>query len=875
MAPFKQFFLGSSAPPTPRLTSCQKCLRTSDIARVGATPCHLTFFEMLGNFSFGDYFKEGAIELAWGLLTDTAHGFGLPADRLWITVFEEDHETADLWQKIAGVPSSRILLRGPSDNFWQMGDTGPCGPCTEVLYDFRDPPGESPPDEDRDEAVEIWNLVLMQFNRQADGSLERLPRKNVDTGAGLERLAWVLQGKNSVFETDLLDPLYRTFHDFLSEQMKDEALSQPERIVRRARIAADHLRSASFALAANWDSDLLQSFLQNPDLAYKAFVSGIRPGNTGRNYVIRQLIRRGVLALTVPQAASISPEEKNAPPRQFAAAFSLLKQIFGTTYAELLVQFAKPTSEGLSRSTTSADRFFDIGVLIYDEASAFSSVLRVALRRFEQIAAQLPDRVFPGGVAFELHDTYGFPVDLTRELAAEYGLTLDEESFRREMEQQRERARVARAREAGGWSELGEPLAPEFTGYDHLSDTAQITFLRWRNSEVQIGLDRTPFYAEAGGQIGDTGYIRVTNASTETIIRVEDTQREIGTILHIGRIVSPPGPHDTPRLIPISATVTTEVDAERRAAIQRAHTATHLLHRALRDILAETATQAGSLVAPDYLRFDFHHSEALSENLIESLETRIVRWILQDLPVRASLRPFKEALAEGVTALFGEKYGEIVRVVEIVGVSKELCGGTHLNRTLEVGPFKITSEESIGAGIRRIEALTGLKALEWIQATSRSVSRIARDLNTGIDQLLTRWEGFKQELVEAQKEAERWRARYLAKLVDEWSASEQKVVTAILEAIPPKNLSEAARAFISRHPDRAIALGSAVSGRAAIVLSYGDRFEPHKPADVLVREVAPLIGGGGGGRPRFAQAGGSNIAALPEAIRHIRDALSR
>ncbi|MHA2620823.1 MAG: alanine--tRNA ligase [bacterium JZ-2024 1] len=872
MAPFKKYFLGSATPPAPRLTSCQKCLRTSDIARVGSTPRHLTFFEMLGNFSFGDYFKEGAIELAWGLLTDRNEGFGLPPSRLWVTVFEQDPETADWWQKIAGIRPSRILLRGEDDNFWKMGDTGPCGPCTEILYDFRGPDLETPPNEDRDEAVEIWNLVLMQFNRKADGTLEPLPRQNVDTGAGLERLAWVLQNKPSVFETDLLYPLYRTFYEYLSDKMQEDIPDRQSRITRRARISADHLRAASFAIASNWDSDLLESFFRDPDLAYKALAFGIRPGNTGRNYVVRQLVRRGMLALTTPDDPLVTSASQDSPAHRLASAFSIVKQIFAATYSEILVEFAKP-EEGPSRESSARERpSCHIGDLIEEEASAFSSVIAVVLRRFHHIVAQLPNRIFPGTIAFELHDTYGFPVELTRELSEEYGLTLDEVGFRQEMERQRARARAARAKDTSGWSETGEPTPAEFVGYELLTATAQITYLRWRDAEVQIALDRTPFYAEAGGQVGDAGLICLAEGNTDVVVRVEDTIREIGTVLHIGKVLT--STPDIAKALPVGAVVVAEVDSERRLAIRRAHTATHLLHRALRNLFGETATQAGSLVAPDFLRFDFHYGGPLTNEHLESLERQITLWILEDHPVRAYYRSFQDAMAEGVTALFGEKYGETVRVLEVVGVSKELCGGTHLDRTLQVGPFKVTSEESIGAGIRRIQAVTGFKALDWIQFASRSLTHIARDLNTSKEDLINRWERLKEELKYAQKDADRWRARYLATLVQTWSSSPDRVVTDLLEEIPAQNLSEAASAFVRKNPTRAIAVGSAVAGRAVLVLSYGERFEAPIPADSLIKQSASLIGGGGGGRARFAQAGGTNPSALMDALHLIKSALS-
>jgi alanyl-tRNA synthetase len=865
MAPFKKYFLGAAAPPFPRLTSCQKCLRTSDIEKVGATPRHLTFFEMLGNFSFGDYFKEGAIELAWSLLTDRTEGYGIDPSRLWVTVFQEDEETAALWEKLARISPSRILLRGEEDNFWKMGETGPCGPCTEILYDFRGGGLEEPPDENKNEALEIWNLVLMQFNRKADGSLERLPRQNVDTGAGLERLAWVLQGKSSVFETDLLYPIYQYYYDLFKEHQGERGPAD-ETLVRRARIAADHIRAASFALGVNWEYEgRLEEYLRDPNAANWVRARMIvKPGNTGRDYVLRVLIRRGV-------AAGIASGVRHS---FFYGGFSRVKPIFGKIYPETTVFYETGGAVGSGLDTSTETLKGDIGRIIRQEEENFLTRCIVGQQRFEAMLKEIAgENVFPGEKAFELHDTYGFPIELTRELAAERGLSVDMEGFQREMEGQRERARSARARETGGWMEAGEPSPSDFTGYEVLRDSGRITYLRWKNGEIQVALDRTPFYAEAGGQIGDSGVLRIVRGQDEVVVRVEDTRREVGTVLHRGRIVTL---EDRAKVSPeelVGAEVVAEVDADRRAAIRRSHTATHLLHRALRDLFGEGATQAGSLVAPDYLRFDFHHSGGLSPEDIEAVENRIARWILEDRPVRSYFRSFKEAMAEGVTALFGEKYGETVRVVEIAGVSKELCGGTHLEHTLQVGAFKITGEESIGAGVRRIEAVTGLKALEWMQSAARALGKLALDLNVGIDQIASRWERFKEELSSIQKEAERWKSRYLGALVNDWGASSERVITAILEGIPAQSLSEAASAFVKKHPDRAVAVGSVVADRVSIVLSYGDRFEAPKPADALIKEVAPLIGGGGGGRPRFAQAGGSNPAALPAALSAIKSAL--
>ena len=841
MAPMKAYFLGTDIPPAPRITTCQKCLRTSDIERVGRTPRHLTFFEMLGNFSFGDYFKREAILFAWELMTDRDRGFGLPPERLWVTIFEKDEETGKLWETLIGLSPSRILARGEEDNFWSMAETGPCGPCTELLYDFRET-RDTPPDEEKGEALELWNLVFMQFRRQPDGTLERLPRQNVDTGAGLERLAWVLQRQDSVFGTDLLRPIVQYFVDLFLPRTR-----APEQSLARARLCADHVRAVTFALAGNWDDDQREQYLRDPDAAKRALLAGVKPSNLGRGYVLRLLIRRAL-------AAGVA--EGCEEPFLYPAA-EIVAEKFGAWYPELRVRYREEPSGPLQ----------GLGSIIRQEEENFFRTYRRARERFEQMLKQCDGEVSPGEWAFQLHDTYGFPVEVTRELLAARGKRLDEAGFQRAMEQQRARSRARGPEEE--WEERGTPAATEFLGYETLRAEGRVLFVRRSGKRVQFVLDRTPFYAEAGGQVGDTGFVRVV-ASEEgnegTTVRVLDTQKQMGAILHIAEILQ--GKDLAP-----GDRVHAEVDAERRAGIRRAHTATHLLHRALREVFGEGATQAGSLVDNDYLRFDFHLSRAPTAEELEKVEQRVNQWILEDHPVRFYYRPYREALREGAIALFGEKYGETVRVLEVVGVSKELCGGTHLEHTAQAGVFKILREEGIGRGVRRIEAITGARAVEWMQRSARFLRTLSQHFHMPEEKLQERWRKHLEEVAALQKELQRWKRRHLEGLLRDWLESGHRVVVARLKGLSGKELSEAAALFVERAPERAIALFGERDGKVSLVVAYGEAFAAPLSAREAVQSVAALIGGGGGGRERFAQAGGNLPQGIPQAEQKIREIL--
>ncbi|MFN4182433.1 MAG: alanine--tRNA ligase, partial [bacterium] len=717
MAQFKSAFLGILPPPALRVTTSQRCLRTSDIEKVGSTPRHLTFFRMLGNFSFGDYFKEQAIEYAWELVTEQERygGFGLDVDRLWFTIYEKDEEAGKLWEKI-GAKSSRILPRGEEDNFWKMGNTGPCGPCSEILFDFRGKNIPEKPDEDKNEAVEIWNLVFMQYNLNSDGTLELLPKKNVDTGAGLERLCVVLKEKDilflpkiqgedstpfhiSVFSTGNLRKIYDAFNQKFG--------FSTETLNKNLSVASDHFRAAVYAIA-----------------------DGIVPSNQGRGYVVRLLTRKAVTSLY----------------RSFLASYTLQdeeewQRVMGGLLRDGLDVLAREDELILRRQTHIAE-------VLEGEVEGFMRTLFRGLEQLNMRLSMVSGNILPGSVAFELYDTYGFPLELTQFIVAEKGISVEVGEFQHHMEEQRERARKARRKATEGWEEWGTPGETQFEGYFTLACPAEIRFIRRRGKEIQLGLDRTPFYAEQGGQVGDTGWI----SSEKFRIRIKDTQYSFGTILHIGEIVE-----GEPEL---NSEVVAMVDAQRREAIRRAHTATHLLHRALREVFGETCTQAGSLVAPDFLRFDYHLNRTPKPEEMRTLETTITQWILEKHPVNWKFLPYPEAISLGAVALFGEKYGEVVRMVEIEGISRELCGGTHLDNTIEVGFIKILSEESIGAGIRRISAVTGMEAVNWAQKADGILQVFSRDFSAPLENILERFTQWKEEFARLGKQEQKWKSRF-------------------------------------------------------------------------------------------------------------------
>ncbi len=810
MAQYKPYYLGVKAPPFPRLVTCQPCLRTTDVEKVGTTPRHLTFFEMLGNFSFGSksYFKAQAIFMALEFLTEFLK---MDPNRLWVTVFQgdeevpADEESRDFWRE-AGIPADRILARGKEDNFWKMGETGPCGPCTEIYYRLTEKalPG------DEEKSLEIWNLVFMEYNRRGEGKLERLPERGVDTGMGLERLCAVVNGYTSVFETHLLAPLVQHYLNLFEKK-------DPKERVKVAQICADHLRAVCFTMAEN-----------------------IRPSNVKHGYVVRRLIRRAV---------------------RYGVKMGMSRPFFHTGVNTLV---GKSTDMDMTYLPNFRERSYLIWKAIEAEETAFFRTLEVGTRYFEEKISGLREDTLPGEVAFALYDTYGFPLELTIEMAREQGLKVDEEGYQREMERQRERGRRAHRVASEEWAAAGEPRASQFVGYQRLESPAHIQYIRRKNDEIIVALDVTPFYAEAGGQMGDTGEIK--SLLTDARIEVLDTRHEMGTILHYGRILNGD--------VRVGEEVEAKVDGQRRAAIRRAHTATHLLHSALRNLLGEGATQAGSLVGPDLLRFDVHALHPISQEQLEELEQKVNEWIFQNHPVKAEEKSYEEAMASGAVALFGEKYGSTVRVVEVEGISRELCGGTHLDRTHEVGFFKITGEEGVGAGLRRLEAVTGLEALRWVQHSDRILRALSRHLSTPIISLEKKFLEHQRLLEGLRKQVQRWKARTLVESLDHLEKIGNAVGYKELEDVTPKELADVAGLFIRRNPDKAVVLGCVHEKKAYVVVAIGPNLmKEGVSARTIIHEVRDIIQGEGGGQDHFAQAGGKKVDSLSLAIQNAADSL--
>jgi alanyl-tRNA synthetase len=831
MVQFKPYFLGQQDPPYPRATSAQKAFRTTDIELVGHTDRHMTFFEMLGNFSFGDYFKEDAIAWGWELVTE---GFGIDPDRLWATVFETDDEAAQIWADLVKIPPERIIRRGKKDNFWWMGVAGPCGPCSEIYVDRGPDHGrEGGPDADEDRYLEIWNLVFMQnlCDDQAN-IVGELPNRNVDTGMGLERMAVILQDVGSAFETDLVRPILEaaeglTGHRYGVEDRTDVSL----------RILAEHGRATTFLIA-----------------------DGVLPSNEGRGYVLRRLLRR-----IVWHARRLGMEKEVSAPLAERTI-----ELLGGAYPELIERKALVVQVAAA------------------EEESFDRTLRQGLERFEDEVRKTKDRgetTFPGTAAFLAHDTYGFPVDLTVELAREEGLEVDTATFERLMEEQRARARAAAK---GGPEEQAlvelarEAGRTEFLGYERLDAEARVVGMvadggrvesAGEGSEVELVLDRTPFYAEGGGQVGDAGTIRAAAGA----IQVEDTVWGPGeTIVHRARVSNGE--------VRVGEEVRAIVDRERRAATARSHTGTHVLHWTLRHLLGDHARQAGSLVAPGHLRFDVTHFEGLSRDLVEQIEGEANRRLVDDDPVRAYETTFDFARSQGAIALFGEKYGDIVRVVEVGDYSVELCGGTHTARTGQVAPLLLVSEGSIGSGLRRVEALVGPDAVAWVNVERRLLEEVAEALGAGDpSQAPERARRTVARIKELESELGVLRKGERGQRVVELLAGARDVagVSLVVAEVPGEDaggLRELAlqlREKMHRDGHGAAVLGAATGDRALLVASCTPELVRRGvTAPLLLDAAAKTIGGGAGGKPNLAFAGGANAAALPEALSRIPDRLA-
>jgi alanyl-tRNA synthetase len=835
MQPLIPYFLGIAKPPQPRIATCQKCFRADDIDKVGYTWRHLSFFEMLGNFSFGDYFKREAIRFAWEFLTEVIN---LPKERLWVSVYEQDDEAFEIWHKDIGLPAERIVRLGKKDNWWgPVGDTGPCGPDTEIHYDRGEEFGCGRPDCkpgcDCDRWGELWNLVFQQYDQQKDGTLLPLPKPGIDTGMGLERLAAAVQGKVTVFETDIFFPLVQ----HICEIANYEYGSDPQKDIA-VRIIADHTRAVCFMAA-----------------------EGVVPSNEGRGYVMRRFIRRAMrlgrnFGIEDPFVHQLVPT---------------VVQLMGDPYDEL-VKSQSVISEAIRR-----------------EEERFEQTLEIGMARLEEMIAETKARgetVLRGRDAFTLYDTYGFPLELTKEICAEHGLTVDEEGFNEELELQRQRARE-RMRftspfEAGEFEGLPPtPFVgrmPEPDGV--LACEATVIAIKQKDDEVWVVLDKTPFYPEGGGQIGDTGMImwgegRGTGdeEAAKAVARVLDTQKFGDVIAH--KVVMEKG------FLTEGAIVWAQVDAERRQAIRRAHTATHLLHAALRKILGEHVFQAGSVVEPDRLRFDFTHPKPLTPDELQAIEEEINRNILAAYPVEAFETTLQEAKAMGAMALFGEKYGEIVRVIRIDGVSAELCGGTHLSNTAEIGLLKIISETSVGANIRRIDAYTGERARRWYEERWQWLQQAAEALETSPDRVIAAINELHERIRELERKLQEAEEQRALQQVDELLKQVQevagvKVVTGIVSGVSPAALRRLADELEVRLRSGVIVLGTVDDGKVLLVSKVTkDIVAKGGHAGNLVREVAKLTDGGGGGRPDFAQAGGRNPAKLQDALRKVPELVAQ
>ena len=844
MNQFKDVFTGRETREYRRAASAQKCLRVSgkhnDLETVGRTPRHHTFFEMLGNFSFGDYFKREAIDYAWELMTDR---FGLPVERLWVTVFggsdavEADEEAFALWRDGVGVAPDRILRLGEKDNFWRMGDSGPCGPCSEIHFDLgedlRSVDGESTPATDDRRYIEVWNLVFMQFDQQADGRYVALPAPSIDTGMGLERIAAILQHKRSNYDSDLFAPLLAAAAERAGVRYGEDAAADFS-----LRVIADHARAFCFLTA-----------------------DGIVPANDSRGYVMRRLLRRAIrhgrkLGITEPFLHEVTP---------------LVIEGLAEDYPALLAARAA---------------ILEIGRL---EEQRFAETLSIGLGVLEQSLSNVdvPSGGRPrlaGADLFRLHDTFGFPLDLARDIAEERGIDLDEAGFEEAMAQQRARAQAswksaARDQVTGAYVELSARVESRFAGYEQQAQDGVrvVALLREGHSvetlepgdEGEVVLDSTPFYAESGGQVGDTG--RITGASSR--FAVDDTRRPVGgLIVQRGRVEA--------GALALGDLVHAEIDGRRRDAVRRNHTATHLLHAALREVVGTHVKQAGSLVAPDRLRFDFTHFAGLNRRALADVESLVNRKVLDDLPVETQLMDLDEALQSGAMALFGEKYGDRVRVVRIGEFSLELCGGTHTARSGEIGLVKLTAERGVASGTRRVEAISGEASLERFRREHDLVRRLEEQLSVSGDRVLEEIDRRLEQVRTMQRELERQRLgevreRLLQAAGEAAEVGGVRVLARRVEGLESQEMRELADALRRKLDSGVVVLGRAGEGKASLLVAVTDDLRKRIPAGELVRALGRIIGGGGGGRPDMAEAGGKNPERLDEALAAVASEVGR
>jgi len=816
MVQFKEVFLGLEKRPYVRAVSSQRCVRAggkhNDLENVGYTSRHHTFFEMLGNFSFGDYFKREGIKYAWEFLTQELK---LPPERLWVTVYKDDHEAADIWLKEMKVDPKRFGYLGDSSNFWQMGDTGPCGPCSEIFYDHGPgipggPPGS--PDEDGDRYVEIWNLVFMQYNRDASGKLTPLPKPSVDTGMGLERISAVQQGVHSNYQIDLFQHLIHA---------AAEITGASERQSHSLNVVADHIRAAAFLV-----------------------IDGVLPSNEDRGYVLRRIIRRAIR----------HGHKLGARETFFYRLVGPLCQHMGDAYPEL------------NRERAQVER------VLQQEEDRFNETLEQGRRILEDDIAVLKGDTISGSTAFKLYDTYGFPVDLTRDVALERNLKLDMAGFEREMEAQRERARAASSFKTAEVGAVTVDQPTQFTGYERLSDAGKILQITRGTDLAQtdslragesgnIVLDRTPFYAESGGQVGDRGVLRIGDA----VFRVEDTQKHGPVHVHQGRVEK--GQFRT------GDKVTAEVDALLRRATMLNHSATHLMHKALRDVLGAHVQQKGSLVNDQRTRFDFSHFAPMTPEQIAEVERRVNEQVLHNDDTQARVMDMDSAKAEGAMALFGEKYGNEVRVLNI-GDSIELCGGTHVRRTGDIGLFKIVSEGGVASGVRRIEAVTGTNVLAYLYERENKLREAAEMLRASPEEVPRKVEQLTQRLKGLEKELEQLRGKLAAGGSKDLAAEAKevkgiKVLASRLDGMDAKGLREALDRLKDKLAPAAIVLAAVADDKVTLIAGVTKDLAGRLHAGELVNQVAAGVGGKGGGRPDMAQAGGTDPAGLQAALESV------
>jgi alanyl-tRNA synthetase len=865
MQPFKPFFLGQQTPPFPRATSAQKCVRTPDIEEVGRTTRHATFFRMLGNFSFGDYFKEKAIPYAWELLTrpESEGGFGFPEERLWATVYLDDDEAAKIWRDTVGLPESRIQRRGLNDNYWHMGVPGPGGPCSEIYYDRGPEYGrEGGPEADEDRYLEVWNLVFMQdllgaVRRKDDFDIQgELPSRNIDTGMGLERMAVILQGVDNIYEVDTMWKVLDR-----AAELTEQKYGRDHRSDVALRVVADHIRTSVMLVS-----------------------DGVLPSNEGRGYVLRRILRRSVRNLRLLAGG----QRGGGGSRRAADEERFLHELTGTAIDALGEQFPE-----LRRD---APRIH--GVIDAEEAT-FGATLRTGSAIFDAAVGEVKRRgasSLSGEQAFQLHDTYGFPIELTLEMAGEQGLAVDEEGFRRLMEQQRQRAKQDSIEKKTGNADISvlaallERSGPvEFTGYEQVTGEAAVTGLlvggasvpaAGAGTDVEVVLDRTPFYAEGGGQLADAGVIRVSASAAGGggQVEVRDVQSPVpGLIVHRGKVVAGE--------ILVGDPAHAEIDIERRRAISRSHTATHLVHRAFRGALGESAAQAGSENAPGRLRFDFTAAGAVPVSVLRDAEDEVNNVLINDLDVRAFVTPIDEARAMGAIALFGEKYGDQVRVVEVGDYSRELCGGTHVARSGQLGLIKILGESSIGSGVRRVEALVGTDAFRFLATESVLVSQLSEQLKARREELPERVAALVTRVRDAERELDRLRSAQLLGIAAELASGAEDIGGAAFvghrvadgtTADSVRKLALDVRGRVPAGRPAVVIVAGVPADRPTVVIAVNDRArELGLTAGSLVREAAGRLGGGGGGRDDVAQGGGAPLgdrtpAAIDEAFEAVR-----